>query len=158
MRAEPIEEQIHQHFIRLEQERCRQLESTGKKAKPRAIAKPWKRPGENTLCQETEFLVVVNRYDYDLSDPKFQHYCEERGVLYVASEPKTRRWDFFHHHDKSKKEFQEDPYFQFAEAHEGRRYRYTDEEMETHWRIILIGRAKLQDCWELYLKHGEITK
>ena len=151
--AAPIEKQMHQHLIKLEAERCKQLESAGKKAKRRAIAKPWTRPGENALCQDTDLLILVSEYDYDLTDTHFQRYCEARGVLYVAGEPGSRRWEFFRHYTKSKTEYLKDPYFQFAQEHNGKRYRYTDDEMETGWRIVVIGRGKLQDCWELYTRH-----
>jgi len=154
----PIEEQMYQYLIKQEEERCRELESEydrneetrGKKVKRKSIAKPWTRPGENTLCQDADLLILVGEYDYDLSDGDFQKYCEARGILHVAGELGSRRWEFFSDHRKLRSEYLKDPYSQFAQEFNGKQYQYTDREMEIGWEIILLGRATLQDCWELY--------
>lgn len=153
-----IEEQMLQYLVDLEEERCKALETEdnksektrGKKVKRRKISKPWKRAGQHALCQEIELLAMVYEYDYDLADSGFQDYCSMRGVLYVAGERGTRRWDFFLDHTKQKADYLDDPYFRFAEEVGGDEHRFSDEDMDTGWKIIQLGRAKLQDCWELY--------
>jgi len=50
---------------------------------------------------------------------------------------------------KTKSAYLADPYFHLSEEVDGKRYRYTDEELETGWKIMLLGRAKLQNFWEL---------
>ena len=161
MVAPIIEEQMHQYLIKQEEERCRNLkaeydrqeETRGKKVTRKAIAKPWTRPGENALCQDADLLILVTEYDYDLSDRDFQEYCQARGILHVAGEPGSRRREFFSDHGKLKSEYLKDPYFQFAQEFNGKRYQYTDREMVIGWEIISLGRAALQDCWELYTKN-----
>jgi hypothetical protein len=148
-----IEDQIHQFLIEKEALRCKAEEiKTGKKATPKAISKPWTRKGESALCQENDFLVMIDEYDYDLSDLSFQNYCTERGILHIAGEQNSNRWLFLSDYNKSKTEYLASQYFQYAEKYEGKKYKYSDEEMETGWRIILIDRARLQDCWELFCK------
>ena len=59
---------------------------------------------------------------------------------------------------KTKIDYLADPWFHFAQEFDGKRYRYTNEEMETGWKIVLLGRAKLQDCWELYSRESSDQK
>lgn len=157
-----IENQIHQFLIDQEEKRCRTIEAennknhetNGKKVKRKTIQKPWVRPGDCALCQEHELLTMVSEYDYDLSDKKFQVYCSERGILNVAGESGSRRWKYLADYRKTKSTYLADPYFQFSEEVDQERYRYTGEEMETGWKIMLLGRAKLQDCWELHSRES----
>jgi hypothetical protein len=153
-----IEDQVHQFLIDREEERCRAIEAEnnkhnetmGKKVKRKEITKPLVRPGDSGLCQENTFLLMVSEYDYDLSNKTFQAYCSARGILHVAGEPGSRRWKYLAGYRKTKSAYFADPYFQLSEEADGKQYRYTNEEMETGWKIMLLGRAKLQDCWELY--------
>lgn len=153
-----IEDQIHQFLIDQEEERCKAIEATyeknektkGKKVQRKTIPKPWMRAVASALCQEADLLAMVSQYDYDLSDAKFQAYCSTRGILHVAGEPGSRRWKYYADHQINKDAFLADPYFQFSQEIDGKRIHYTDTEMETSWKIMLLGRAQLQDCWELY--------
>lgn len=156
-----IEDQMHEYLKRKEKERCKTLEieqekqekKTGKKGKKiteRKVSKPWTRVPRETLCQEVDLLVMVSEYDYDLSNADFREYCRERGVFNVAGEEGSKRREYFLNHKKKKDEFLDDPYFQFAQESNGKKYRYTDDEMKTGWKTVEIGRAKLQDCWEIF--------
>jgi hypothetical protein len=159
-----IEDQIHQFLIEQEEERCRVIEAENnksneikdRKVKRKTIPKPWTRLGNPALCLEVDLLIMVRDYDYDLSSKKFQDYCAARGILHVAGEPGSRRWKYMADYRKTKSAYFSDPYFQYAEEVDGKRHRFTDDEMETGWRVVLLGRAKLQDCWELY-SHGSRT-
>lgn len=145
-----IEDQIHKVFIAREKERCRALAAkTGKPVEPDEVPKPWRRDGRGIL-QDLELLKCVSEFDYDLADPKFQDYCRERGVLHVAGELDSQRWAYAKDWRKGKRVFLANPHFQRAQPHEGKTYRYTAEELETHWGILCLARATLQDCWELY--------
>jgi hypothetical protein len=153
-----IEDQVHQFLVREEEDRCRAIEvendrndgTRGKSIKRRVIVKPWSRPTPLALCQHPDLLVMVTEYDYDLSDDDFCAYCTARGVLHVAGQPGTTRWTFLSDYTKPKSAYLSDPYFQHGEEVDGKRHRYSDTEMETGWKIILLERAHLQDCWELY--------
>jgi hypothetical protein len=160
-----IEDQIHQFLVNQEDERCRTIEAandkneeTKRKKVRKTIPKPWDRPGDSSLCQESDLLTMVSEYDYDLSDEGFQAYCSARGILHVAGEPGSRRWEYLADFRKTKNAYLDDSYFQFAQEVDGKQYRYTDSEMETGWKIILLGRAKLQDCWELYSRKSQMDK
>jgi hypothetical protein len=146
-----IENQIHQYLIEAEEIRCKtEEERTGKKVNRRTISKPWNRSGEYALCQEYEYLLMVDEYDYDLSNPAFQDYCNKRGILHCAGVKGSKYWNFFLDYRKSKDEYLSETDFQFAAEYEGKKYNYSAEEMESGWRIVRLGRAKFQDCWELF--------
>lgn len=151
-----IEDQIHAYFKAKEEERCRAIEAAkraeGKageatQVKRREIAKPWARRGAG-LCP-SELLEFVTAFDYDLETPGFVEYCRTRGVVHVIGE--GRRRALMADLQRTKSAFVRDAYFRSAERIDGKKaYRFTDAEMETHWRIVLLGRAALQDCWELF--------
>lgn len=109
----------------------------------------WKRPGAKALCLDPIQLLKVCEYDYDLSNTKFQAYLRMRGKLHLAGTPLSERWAFFQNFNKSKAEFLASS-LKFAELQNNERYAFSPDEMETHWKIILIGRGALQDCWELF--------
>jgi hypothetical protein len=153
-----IEDQIHQYLIEREDQRCVTLEAEnalreetkGKVVKRRKIAKPWKRGGRISLLQDTDLLLMIREYDYDLLNKDFQNYSSSRGVLQTAGQVESKKWKFCVDHSKTKNDYLADPAFHYAQEMDGKRYKYTDNEMETGWKIIVIGRAKLQDCWEIY--------
>lgn len=153
-----IEDQMHRFLIQQEEERCAALEAQyqqseatrGMKVKRRTIPKPWKRPSEEALCQDMDLLVMVQEYSYDLSNQAFRQYCDDRGILNVAGKPTSEWWKFADDYSKNKRDFLAAPSFHFAQEVNGSRYRYTAGELETAWLIMVLGRAKLQDCWELF--------
>ena len=153
-----IEDQMHNSLIALEEERCRKLEQenlkdpkkAGKKIKRKKFEKPWKRPSPVCLCQEYDLMLLVTDFDYDLSNKYFQKYCTERGVLYKAGEIGSRRWEYMLDYTKSKEDFCNDAYFQYAKVNDGSAYKYSDKEMNIHWDILCVSRVQLQDCWEIY--------
>jgi hypothetical protein len=162
-----IEDQMHNRLIELEEERCIKLEQenlkdpkkAGKKIKRKKIDKPWKRSYPVSLCQEYDLMLLVTDYDYDLSDEHFQKYCAERGVLQVAGEIGSRRWEYMLDYTKLKEDFFNDAYFQYAKVKEdGSAYKYSDEEMNIHWENLFISRVQLQDCWEIYCKIDNTNK
>lgn len=149
--ALPIEDQIHHAFIQIEEDRCQKLEQEkGKYIKRRKVDKPWTRSSPLSLCQEFELLVHVKEFDYDLSDENFKGYCEARGVLQLAGEPGSKRWEYVVTHSRNKDEFLNERSFQYAQEIEGTSYKYSAQEMDTHWEILCLWRASIQDCWEIY--------
>jgi hypothetical protein len=153
--APPIADQVHRRLKWREEQRCNELErATGKKAKRKKIPLPVVRMGPEALCQNLDYLILVSEYDYDLSDPKFQDYCSSRGTLHLAGVRGSTRWQYFAAYSLSKDEYLANPYFQFAQEIEGTRHKFTPEDIEVQWKIILLARATLQDCWELYKQKG----
>ena len=91
-----IEDQIHQFFIKKEEDQCRALEKkSGKKIKRNKIKKPWTRAPKSSLCQDLDLLIIVDQYDYDLGNVDFKKYCRARSVLHVAGEEGSKRWEYF---------------------------------------------------------------
>lgn len=159
-----IEDQMHQFLVDAEEVRCRKLEEseTGASKKAvvrRKIGKPWVRPSAQALCHdiETIYLLMVSEFDYELANEDFQRYCSQRGVLHVAGESNSIRWEYMKNHKRTKAEYLANPFFQYAAGTSKEKYKYSPEEMETGWKIIQIGRAKLQDCWELFCQ-AKISK
>jgi hypothetical protein len=155
-----IEDQMHQHLIDREEQRCVDLELERakdpkrklEKVKRRSIPKPWSRGSFPSLCQDSDLLLMVSEFDYKLEEPDFQAYCAERGVLHVAGTPGSKRWHFSRDHARSKEEYLAEPDSRFSNSvYAGGQREYSEADMEIGWKIIRVGRAKLQDCWELYL-------
>ena len=154
----PIEDQIHRVFVAREEERCRKLEAEyardPKKARKKVarppVPKPWLRPVPQALLQDPDLLLLVTDHDYDITDPGFQEYCRSRGVFHVAGEEGSKRRAFFQNCALTKDDFLGDTFFHFAQPLNGKTYTYTSHEMQVAWDIVCLGRAKLQDCWELY--------
>ncbi|MCX6544365.1 MAG: hypothetical protein NTV05_08115 [Acidobacteria bacterium] len=153
--APTIAEQVHKDFVRREEERCLERERiTGKKVKRKEVPIPVVRLGPEALCQNIEHLLLVTEYDYDLSHRKFQDYCASRGSLQLAGIRGTTLWQYHADHSLSKDAYLADPYFQFAQEHEGTRHKYTPKDMDVQWKIIRLSRATFQDCWELFKGRG----
>ena len=93
---------------------------------------------------------MVREYDYDLTDQHFQEYCQTRGILHLAGEIGSKRWTMFVNHQTDKNSFLSDEYFQHATPVNDNQYKFTANEMESQWTVILIGRARFQDCWETF--------
>lgn len=113
----------------------------------------WQRPHPKALCQDIKILQKVTECDFDLSDPGFQRYATMRGVLYLAGVKGSPRWRFTDDFSKGREEFMRDAYFNFAQeypAGSGVRHKYTPDEMEFHWKTMILARGRLQDAWELY--------
>lgn len=107
----------------------------------------WRGPMPVSICQDHNILATVTEYDFDLNDKAFQTYCRGRGVLQQAREGKA--FAFTADHAATKEQFFKD--FRKAEKHPlFPQYVFSDEEMETHWKIMLAAKGALQDCWEIF--------
>lgn len=160
-----IEDQVHRYLIEQEEKRCQAIEAksevgsvTRKRRTRRKIPKPQVRVSKHALCQDIEILQMITEFDYDLTDKSFQNYCMVRGLLHIAGEPGSPRWEYFGTPGKKKGDYLADPYFQFAVEIDGAAHRFTDTEMEAGWKIIQLGRARFQDCWELYINKDLIRR
>jgi|GEM_PF-5364351 len=103
----------------------------------------------------------MTEYDFNLADPGFLFYAEQRGVLHCMGAPDSRRREFIGDTRLGFDNLKADPYFQFAQEWppgSGQRHRYTDAELETLWRVIRYDRGRLQDAWELYRQDTETMK
>lgn len=116
----------------------RDLKGAGRACVPRA------------LCQDVSVLMGIDSYSYDLGDEGFQAYCLARGVLYVAGRPGSRLWAYFLNTALDLGYWLADEGVRFAQEVGGSRHRYSDAQMESQWRCVLIGRGKLEDAWGLY--------
>lgn len=124
--------------------------SGGKKPKKVTPPRPWDRLHPKALCQELELLLLVKEYDYDLTSNRFAEYCERRGVLCGTGERDTPRWDLFVNYETDEDAYLANDYFRYAEATGDTAYRFSDDEMRSQWKSVLLYRARLQDCWEIF--------
>lgn len=106
----------------------------------------WNRTHPKMICQDFYSLIKVTEYSFDLSNIDFREYCERRGTLQKAGI--EGRFSFTANHKATKAEFFSK--FRLAILHRRKRYRFTDDEMETHWKIMLAAKGAMQDCWELF--------
>lgn len=114
----------------------------------------WKRTMPASICQDFDALIKVTEYDFDLFNAEFQGYCKKRGTLYKAG--CKERFYFTANHAATKEEFFSR--FRYAEEQgNGTRYEFTDDEMETHWKIMLSAKGAMQDSWELFTQNGRIV-
>lgn len=152
-RVPAVSEQIREALQEIENARAAR-----QKEKPREIA-AWLRQGPAALCQDLDLLMYVTRWDYDLKDPKFGAYAESRGVLNGCGLEGGKYRGLFLKPFKSKASYLKSKDFQFAEPFNGARVRFDEKRMEVGWGIVLIHRAKLQDCWDLFRGggHGKPT-
>lgn len=143
--ATPIEQQIHRHAQALADAKAK---AKGKKSNP--VPKPWTRPHPQALCQDLEFLEVVREFDYCLDNDSFQAFCRTRGVLHIAGVKGGRLWQYMAEHGRTREEYLRESEFRVAQEWHGTRRPYSEAELESGWAILQLGRAKLQDCWELF--------
>ena len=104
----------------------------------------WKRPFKHTICQEMDVLIKITEHSFDLDNAHFIEYCERRGVL---SRVGVEHWTIIV--DETKAEYFAKWRLAMPQA-DGERYRFTDDEMETHWGIHCRGLGMFQDVWELF--------
>jgi hypothetical protein len=145
-----ISEQIHRSLVADEEARCKALEAFKGKPVKRTEIPPWTRRTPECLTQDPELLARITEYSYDLDDRSFRKYCAARGVLHVAGQRGSLRWRYMSDTRRGRDRFLSASAFQYAQEHNGERYKYTDAEMATAWRILQLGRAALEDAWDLY--------
>ena len=106
----------------------------------------WKGAMPVTLCQDTDVLVRVGEYDFDLNNKAFQGYLKTRGIAHKAGT--KARFSFTANHQATKAEFM--AMFQLAEPYKGQQYKFSAEEMQAHWRVMLAAKGAMQDAWEIF--------
>ena len=147
-----VEDQIHAVFIAKEEARCLALGAKkGKQVKRRQVLKPWTRTGPLSLLQDPEFLQYVTQFDYRLDDPVYEGYCRKRGVFHVVPEEDSWRYPFLANPSMDRADF-------LKQCARGAEPAYASEKaIETGWRIVRLGRAALQDSWEVFLAERAAT-
>ena len=112
----------------------------------------WKRSTPVAICQDFDVLLRVRAWDFDLENAAFLDYADARGVLYKAGSIGSPRFLFTANHSATEADFRANPHFQRAipssQYPDG--YKYSDEEMDSHWRIMRAAKGALQDAWELF--------
>lgn len=133
-------------------------------AKARSVAEQtgWKRPAPCTILTNTSTLLKITDYDFDMSAAGFEEYAERRGVLSNAGIKGSGRWNVVMDHSWTKERFMSSDVMRdnreaVAKGWAGSGGQplsvriFTDEERELSWKVILIAKAHLQDCWEVWL-------
>ncbi len=89
----------------------------------------WQRPSESALCQDTDALALVSEFNYDLNDADFVAYFEQRTGMQL----RQCECGF------------DDVVAVWANPWS---YPASEYDIPLAWQTT---RAKLQDCWELYV-------
>ncbi len=89
---------------------------------------------------------------YDLDCETFRAFAERRGVLYQFARPGARAWAYLRDLTLSERDWLSDEAVRYAQEHEGKRHRYSDDQMRSHWGVVEIQRRKIQTCWEGFCK------
>lgn len=130
--------------------------------RPQAVVKPWsfELSYQKSLAQLPESIIFsVSEFDFRIDEIEFMYFLEERGLLHLSGQPRSHRRDCIGSHLFGYHEFMNDNYFQYAIEYEGKRHRYSIEEMKIQWKIFCICKIYLQASWDhLYdrwvPKHG----
>lgn len=112
----------------------------------------WRRPYPQTLCMRYETLCKITEYDYDLSDAGFVDYARRRGCMNGVFREGSALREYVRDHWRTQEGFLSDDRIGIthAQLYRGDRYKYTREELLGNWECVLVAKAHLQDCWEIY--------
>ena len=112
----------------------------------------WRRPYPQMLCMRYETLCKITEYGYDLSDASFVDYARRRGCLNAAFKEESALHEYVREYRRTLEEFLADNRIDIthAQLYKGKRHKYTREEILGSWKIVLVARANLQDCWEVW--------
>lgn len=119
----------------------------------------WHRPHPQTLLLRYETLCKITEYDYDLSDSEFVEYARSRGAMNTAFTAGSPHREYVKNYWLTEADYIADQRkgVSHAQLYEGYRYKYTEAERRSNWKLVRLARAKLQDCWEIYRRTAEPT-
>lgn len=130
----------------------------------------WKRPSPLTLLTDTETLEKISTFNYDLTNPGFVKYARSRGCMNGAGWPGENDPDYSDVWPQMVEEANKRN-IPISEISSGRLRKYAREHWlgysgfssdfkeekepakKNMWQCLSIERAKLQDCWEIYIKN-----
>lgn len=87
-------------------------------------------------------IIAIRDYDFDLSDQGFIDHLTKFGLSHHTG--CGARLEFTQDHHATEAQFRE----QFNKSVTG--YVFPDEDMDTHWKIMLIAKGVLQLAWQDY--------
>jgi hypothetical protein len=123
------------------------------------------------LLQDIDLLLKVMKYDYDLTNQDFVLYAKDRGCMNGAGIPELNDPDYETHmkkygtdektplnNDRGQwRRWVREHWRTFEEYKSSADLRQdlsgkaiSDEVRKFYWKCILIAKAQLQDCWEVY--------
>ena len=109
----------------------------------------FKRRCEFELLQDSDLLEKVTEYDFNLKDYSFRVELSERGVIDFGIEfPENEftQYDLEIYQLLENSEIKNHP--AFMETIIGKKL--TEKEKILHSKIIILIKASIQDCWEIY--------
>jgi len=154
-----VEAQLWEQALDAERRRVEhkhsEAKAEGKKStvifEPRNVAMPWSWENRWTAGLHdipSGLVMKVSEFDFNLDDDDFQAFLKPRGLLHLGGVPQSPYWQAMNDPTMDKAAFLAVEAFHFAEEHEGKRHRYSDAEMKTHWRIFQFSRVLLQAAWD----------
>jgi len=120
----------------------------------------WRRPYPKQILQDSDVLLKITEYDFDLNDREFVKYFISRTGILVGSESNPKLARFLLTDPSAENWMRESPDFQFvseAPGSFGKRQAMTIEDREDRVRFNRIIKGRLQDAWELYKTERELT-
>lgn len=119
----------------------------------------WQRPYPEAILTRYELLCKITNFDFDLGNEGFQKYARSRGCLNTAFRAGSCHRRYVHDHWLTEADYLADNDIEIthAQIYEGKRHEYTESERHGNWQLIVVARAKLQDCWEVYNKTAAIV-
>ena len=104
----------------------------------------WKRSHPNMLLMNSDLLEKINEYSYVMSDIDFVDYAHARGCMNGAFKKGSSLRSYIEDHHLSYKKFLSETFY----LENGNVMPQCDK--ESLWHCVCLGRASLEDCWEVY--------
>ncbi len=106
----------------------------------------WKRSHLNMLLMhDSALLEKITEYSYDISNTHFVEYADVRGCMNWAFKDGSTLRKYIAKHYLTHSEFISDTTLRLEN---GKQVPQNDK--ESLWQCIHLGRAHLQDCWEVF--------
>jgi len=122
---------------------------------PRNVPKPWSWENNWKVSLhdiKTSLVMAVSKFDFDLGNKEFEEFLRGRALLHLAGAPRSHYWRALNQSHTNESTFLSDRNLCYAQKHEGKRHRYSEQEMQTRWRIFQFGRVMLQAAWDVYIE------
>ena len=140
--------------------RAKQLgKKSDAKYSPERAAKPWSWSpvGPGPLFDLDDWIVsTVDSFDYDLDDKGFVDFLDRIAQLHICRKKDCSFWKLLQHKTTTRADFFGNSEMQYAQELNGECYRYSEKELEVHYRIFVRTRVYLQGAYDAYV--GRETK
>lgn len=105
--------------------------------------------------QNIDKLEAITEYTFDITDHEFRMFCDNERTLFRAMEHSPEHHQYFADLALTESDWIAEQCLplRFAQEWNGKRHRYSDDEMRSRWACMQISRAVLQDAWNRFLQN-----